>query len=98
MYMSSIIIQKDITSNVTWNLRPLVWCASVDIDRIPSHSTIFAAIKFIKFLDVLFAHLKVKNLNVGTYAIRILRLRKRNKTGNAIRYIGTSQLGKEESY
>jgi hypothetical protein len=61
--------------------------ASVDIDRIPSHSTIFAAIKFIKFLDILFAQLKVKHPDVGTYAIRILRLRKKNKTGHAIRYI-----------
>jgi hypothetical protein len=69
--------------------------ASVDIDRIPSHSTIFAAIKFIKFLDILFAQLKVKHLDVGTYAIRILRLRKRNKTGHAIRYIGTTSWGKK---
>jgi hypothetical protein len=89
MYMSSIIIQKTLFLPHMRIFSPLCG-ASVDIDRIPSHSTIFAAIKFIKFLDVLFAHLKVEHLNVGTYAIRVLRLWERNKTGHAIRYIGTS--------
>jgi hypothetical protein len=78
MYMSSIIIQKTLFLPHMRIFSPLCG-ASVDIDRIPSHSTIFAAIKFIKFLDVLFAHLKVEHLNVGTYAIRVLRLWERNK-------------------
>lgn len=62
--------------------------ASVNIDRIPSNSTIFATIKLIKFLNVLFTYLKVKHIKVRTYAIRVLRLGKRNKTGHAIRYTG----------
>jgi len=53
--------------------------ASVNINRIPSNSTIFAAIEFIKFLDVLSVYLKVKHLNVRTYAIGVLRFRKRDK-------------------
>jgi len=58
----------------------------VDIYGIPSDCSIFAAVQSIEFLNVFSVDLEIKDIDIGTYTVRVLRLGKRDETVSAVRY------------